>query len=67
MNFDDLATSYLVGGLNSNTFYNFRVRARNLHGWSEFSEEFSSLTSMRPDKPAAVITEYQDLSIKISW
>ena len=63
----DTSTVFTVNGLNENTYYYFRVRAFNVHGWSIFSNEFSSLTSMRPSKPSTIVTTLINLSIRVSW
>lgn len=64
---DSALTHFVVTGLNPNTYYNFRVRALNVHGAGQYSQEFSSLTSMRPEKPLVGTTELSNLNIKISW
>lgn len=44
-----LATTYIVHSLTANTTYTFRVRARNVIGWSlVWSNEYSFTTASRP-------------------
>ena len=47
--------------------FEFRVRARNVHGWSSFSSTLSVIASGKPDQPAAPVTELSNQDIKISW
>lgn len=64
----DTASSYLQTGLAPNSYYTFRVIAKNVHGWSlEPSDEFSFITAIVPDAPAAVITSLVNLRIRIEW
>jgi len=44
----DLATSYRVESLTPDVWYGFRARARNVHGWSDWSSEYSHHTSSWP-------------------
>jgi hypothetical protein len=64
----DTMTSSMLSGLNPNTYYNFRVKARNVHGWAlEWSRPFSALTAQRPNKPVSVSTSLYNLNIRIAW
>lgn len=64
----DTTTQTVVVGLTANTEYTFRVRARNVQGWSlTWSEEFTFITAVVPDKPAAVVTSLVNLRVRITW
>ena len=53
----------IVGG---NT-YKFRLRARNIHGWSPASSELTAIASGPPDPPAAPTTSLSSLNVRIQW
>lgn len=45
----------------------FRVRARNKHGWGEFSAAANLLAAEVPDAPNTVTTTQDGLNIVVSW
>jgi len=45
----------------------FRVRAANLHGWGNPSNEVPVVVSGIPSQPAAVTTEIIGEDVKITW
>jgi hypothetical protein len=52
-----ISTESSVLGLTSNTYYTFRVSARNVQGWSlEWSEEFTFITAIKPATPLEITT-----------
>lgn len=54
----------IVGGKT----YRFRLRAKNVHGWSSaFSPELSVLASDIPAKPDPITTEINNQFVRISW
>lgn len=64
----DITTEYTVLDLTPNELYKFKVRARNVHGWSsEFSNEYEFHTSTRPDTPVAALTALENLNLRIEW
>ena len=64
----DTATTFTQGGLAPGQLYQFRVKARNVHGWSdEYSPAVTFQAAERPSQPAAVATELSNLSVRISW
>lgn len=44
-----LESNFLVTGLTNGVTYAFKVEARNAHGYSEFSNEYSVLVATVPD------------------
>lgn len=50
------------------TYYKYRVRAKNVQGWSlTWSDEFTFITARVPDQPLAIETSLDNLKIRISW
>ena len=48
--------------------YNFRLRARNIHGWSpDTANPTSILASGVPDQPVAPTTSLDSLNVVITW
>ena len=50
-----LDTVILKENLNGGATYKFRVRAHNIHGWGERSDELELVVSGRPDQPDPVM------------
>ena len=48
---NQLSLSVIAGGLESGKAYSFRYRARNVHGWSEYSPEELIVANTVPTKP----------------
>ena len=64
----DTSTSFNVVGLTPDTYYSFRVRAYNLHGWSkQVSDVFTTITAIAPGQPIKVTTQLTNKNIRISW
>lgn len=62
------ATQEVVYGLTENTEYTFRVRAKNVQGWSlTWSDEFTFITATVPEQPAAITTSLENLKIRVAW
>lgn len=60
--------SYTNKGLNSGATYNYRLRAYNSYGNSDYTDEESAETGSVPDKPLGVKAEATGTSsIKITW
>lgn len=49
------ATSYSKGGLTTDTLYQFKVRAYNKYGWSDFSDVLTARAATRPDQVGALV------------
>ena len=49
--------SYVFFALEPNTKYEVRLQAKNLHGWSQFSEDFVFTTRSRGDVPKELPVE----------
>jgi len=65
---DFTSLSHTETGLTSGATYKFKYRAKNVHGWSTgYSPEVSILIATVPDKPTAVQTVNNGLSVDISW
>jgi len=58
-----IVTNHLVIGTN----YKFRLRALNIHGWSDYSNVFTVLHSFVTSKPLAPVVTMDNLYVKISW
>ncbi|XP_053197128.1 protein sidekick-2 [Scomber japonicus] len=65
------ATSYIVSRLKPFTSYQFRVKATNDIGDSEYSEESEAITTLQdaPDEPPAIlsVTPHTTTSVLIRW
>jgi hypothetical protein len=64
---DDLSLTAVITPLTPGQEYWFRYRARNSHGWGEFSPISSVLLANRPDSIPNVLTVNEGLLVKISW
>lgn len=47
--------------------YKFRIRARNHHGWGNWSSVVIILSTGIPDKPAPPTTAMNNIFVRISW
>lgn len=47
--------------------YKFRYRARNVFGWSAWSQVGDIIAASVPDRMPAVITSLQGVYVKIDW
>jgi len=65
---DSLALTYTVSSsVTAGATYLFRYRAKNIHGWGDYSSTLSLLAASVPSAPAAPTTSNEDTSVKISW
>lgn len=65
---DTLVTTYTFTGLNAGTTYRFKVRARNIYDYGDFSSAVPIIASSVPDTMSAVTTTLSGTSnIVISW
>jgi len=48
---DALSNSFTVSGLVTGRTYRFKYRARNAHGFGEFSDEVAIIAAIKPSKP----------------
>jgi len=53
----------LIGGL----FYKFKIRARNIYGFGDYSDELSVLTSDVPDQVNIPTVSIVNTNVQISW
>lgn len=53
---NDVSLFFIKGGLLFNSEYMVRYRAKNIYGWSEYSDTTSIWTIMNPDVPLPVTT-----------
>jgi len=62
------ALTFTKAGLTPGSYYGFKLRARNVHGWStSFSAIVQYQSAQWPDKPLPVTTSLVNTSIRISW
>lgn len=59
--------SHTILGLESHIDFQLKVRARNIYGWSEFSEITTIRTTDVPDTAATVLTLIVETTFIISW
>ena len=63
-----LATSYLFSdGVYAGTTYKMRIRALNIHGWSDWSDILITHSTGIPDKPQPPTTSVNNKFIRVSW
>jgi hypothetical protein len=63
-----LLTSHLaVDNIVAGTSYQFRVRAHNAHGWSEYSTPATLVAASTPDAPTTPVTSIENIYVKIDW
>lgn len=58
---------YLAEGLISGTIYDFKIEARNIYGYSEFSNVISLLCAYIPTVPTDVQTFIDGSQARIEW
>ena len=64
----DTSTTFTQTGLTGGQLYQFRLKARNVHGWSpEYSSVVTFQAAERPSEPSAVTTVLSNLNVRISW
>jgi len=64
---DSLSLSPLATSLTSGLMYNLRYRARNVHGWSEYSPTELIVANTVPSKPLNVRTQNILDKLVIVW
>lgn len=66
---DSLTTSFTVSsGITEGEDYQFKVRAKNVHGWGDFSSVATLVPSSVPDAPSTVTTTYDSNGdVKVTW
>lgn len=64
---DQLVTSFVVTGLEGGINYRFKVRARNLYGYGDFSEEYVVHASDMPGRPVLPVISLTGKNVLISW
>lgn len=62
-----LQLSYTALSLVQGTTYKFKVKARNLYGFSEFSDAVSILAAQPPAVPSAPVTIWQPDDVIVQW
>jgi hypothetical protein len=63
---DSSLTTYSID-VPKDTTLKFRVRAYNIYGPGEFSDELIATTLLVPDQVLGVTTEHQNTNVKIQW
>lgn len=62
------ATAYLFSdNVFAGTTYKMRIRAYNIHGWSEWSSILITHSTGIPDKPLPATTSVNNKFIRVSW
>lgn len=65
---DSLAlTGTVQGGITPGLPYNFRVRAKNIHGWGPYGGTLKVIPSNVPSMMLPVATVVSNIYVKISW
>lgn len=59
--------TYTATGLTADTVYKFKIEARNLKGYSAYSNTLSIRAASIPDKPSAPTTTVNAANVGISW
>lgn len=59
--------SFLATDLSSGTFYEFKVEARNMYGYSEYSDMITLLSAYIPEPPINVVTTIEGDQVKVEW
>jgi hypothetical protein len=64
---DGMVTSFTVTGLQGGLNYKFKVRAQNVYGYGQFSEEYEVEASDLPGRPEIPTVSLQARNVEISW
>lgn len=64
---DTLSTSFRVIGLTGGNNYKFKIRAKNIYGTGDFSDELTVEASDRPDKPNIPVVGLAGNQVSITW
>jgi len=59
--------TYVVWPVTTGQVYSFKVRARNIEGYSEFSDPVSILAAQVPDAPTNPTTEFISNTVVVRW
>jgi hypothetical protein len=59
--------SFLATDLSSGTFYEFKVEARNMYGYSEYSDMITLLSAYIPEPPINIVTTIEGDQVKVEW
>jgi hypothetical protein len=64
---DSLVTDFTVTGLSGGFNYKFKVRARNVYGYGDFSTEYVVEATDMPGKPPIPTVELQGTDVIVTW
>lgn len=64
---NDLSLTAVITPLDPGLQYDFRYRAKNAHGWGEYSPISSVLLANRPDTITVVTTTHVGALVEIAW
>ena len=65
---DTMQTQYVIStGINVNSVYNFRIRAKNMWGWGAWSSTLEVQPSARPSTVDFDLYNHSDGTVKIAW
>jgi len=62
-----VGTTTVITGLNLGVTYQFKVRARNIYGFSAFSSAITVLAAQTPNQPSVPITYVSGVNVIIQW
>ena len=65
--YNNIQLIYLKDSLTSGIAYNFRYRAKNIFGWSPYSNVLTQVAASVPDEPLAPVTTNTATSVTITW
>lgn len=60
-------TTLLVTDLTAGNYYEFKVEARNIYGYSDLSNTLTLLCAYIPEAPINVLTVIDGTNVKVSW
>jgi len=64
---DNLDLIYNSTGVTAGGSYMFRVRAKNIYGWSSYSSTLTAIAAEVPDQPSSPTVTNTGTSVKIAW
>ena len=66
-----LGSSYTETSVEAGVQYSLRVRAQNLHGWSDWSTPYTTILAASVPEKMAMVTvtdgEFSATAIRVSW
>lgn len=62
-----LALTHQISGLATGAPYVFRLRAKNRHGWGDYSSNVTLIPAGSPSTPDPVITAIDNVYVRFSW